>query len=270
MSDAHTILFKRFDMENKIYLWENPPYISDTNNEFRPFIVPFEAHDTKNAVIVIPGGGYGGKAGHEGAPIAEMFNEGGINAFVLDYNVAKCNKFAPLSDVQRAIRLVRSMGYEKVATLGFSAGGHLCCTSGTLYDFEAYPKTDAIDELNARPDAFMPCYPVVTFTEPFTHMGSRQNLLGDKKDDMALVHMFSNEENVTPNTPPCFIWHTANDGCVPVENALMLAGALAKNKVYFETHIYPDGCHGLGLASDKNDVSCWSKNAVIFLKNLGF
>jgi dipeptidyl aminopeptidase/acylaminoacyl peptidase len=101
-------------------------------------------------------------------------------------------------------------------------------------------------------------------------MGSRQNLLGDEKDDMALVHMFSNEENVTPNTPPCFIWHTANDGCVPVENALMLAGALAKNKVYFETHIYPDGCHGLGLASDKNDVSCWTKNAVIFLKNLGF
>ena len=257
-------------MENKFYLWENPPYIADTNNEFRPSITEFKVNDTKTAVIVCPGGGYGGKADHEKTPIAQMFNENGINAFTLDYNVAPCNKFAPLSDVQRAIRLVRSMGYEKVATLGFSAGGHLCCTSGTLYDFEAYTPSDEIDTYSARPDAFMPCYPVVTFTEPFTHMGSRQNLLGAERDDEKLVELFSNEKHITPSTPACFIWHTATDNCVPVENSLMLASELAKNKVYFEAHIYPVGCHGLGLAYDKNDISFWSKNAVIFLKNLGF
>lgn len=255
---------------NKIYLWENPPYIADTDDNFRPSITEFKVNDTKTAVIVIPGGGYGMKADHEKDPIALMFNKGGINAFTLDYNVARCNKFAPLSDVQRAIRMVRSMGYEKVATLGFSAGGHLCCTSGTLYDFDAYPKTDAIDELSARPDAFMPCYPVVSMQDHLTHMGSRQNLLGADWDNVLYVNMFSNELNITKNTPPCFIWITRNDNAVDAKNVLVLADALYAKGVYFELHIYPDGCHGKGLAEDTNDICTWPGHAVTFLKNLGW
>ena len=255
---------------NKIYLWENPPYIADTDDSFRPSITEFKVNDTKTAVIVIPGGGYGMKADHEKDPIALMFNKGGINAFTLDYNVARCNKFAPLSDVQRAIRMVRSMGYEKVATLGFSAGGHLCCTSGTLYDFDAYPKTDAIDELSARPDAFMPCYPVVSMQDHLTHMGSRQNLLGADWDNVLYVNMFSNELNITKNTPPCFIWITRNDNAVDAKNVLVLADALYAKGVYFELHIYPDGCHGKGLAEDTNDICTWPGHAVTFLKNLGW
>ena len=255
---------------NKIYLWENPPYIADTDDNFRPSITEFKVNDTKTAVIVIPGGGYGMKADHEKDPIALMFNKGGINAFTLDYNVAKCNKFAPLSDVQRAIRMVRSMGYEKVATLGFSAGGHLCCTSGTLYEFDAYPKTDAIDELNARPDAFMPCYPVVSMQDELTHMGSRQNLLGADWDNVLYVNMFSNELNITKNTPPCFIWITRNDNAVDAKNVLVLADALYAKGVYFELHIYPNGCHGKGLAEDTNDICTWPGHAVTFLKNLGW
>ena len=255
---------------NKIYLWENPPYIADTDDNFRPSITEFKVNDTKTAVIVIPGGGYGMKADHEKDPIALMFNKGGINAFTLDYNVARCNKFAPLSDVQRAIRMVRSMGYEKVATLGFSAGGHLCCTSGTLYDFDAYPKTDAIDELSARPDAFMPCYPVVSMQDHLTHMGSRQNLLGADWDNVLYVNMFSNELNITKNTPPCFIWITRNDNAVDAKNVLVLADALYSKGVYFELHIYPDGCHGKGLAEDTNDICTWPGHAVTFLKNLGW
>ena len=255
---------------NKIYLWENPPYIADTDDNFRPSITEFKVNDTKTAVIVIPGGGYGMKADHEKDPIALMFNKGGINAFTLDYNVAKCNKFAPLSDVQRAIRMVRSMGYEKVATLGFSAGGHLCCTSGTLYDFDAYPKTDVIDELSARPDAFMPCYPVVSMQDHLTHMGSRQNLLGADWDNVLYVNMFSNELNITKNTPPCFIWITRNDNAVDAKNVLVLADALYSKGIYFELHIYPDGCHGKGLAEDTNDICTWPGHAVTFLKNLGW
>jgi acetyl esterase/lipase len=255
---------------NKIYLWENPPYIADTDDNFRPSITEFKVNDTKTAVIVIPGGGYGMKADHEKDPIALMFNKAGINAFTLDYNVARCNKFAPLSDVQRAIRMVRSMGYEKVATLGFSAGGHLCCTSGTLYDFDAYPKTDAIDELSARPDAFMPCYPVVSMQDHLTHMGSRQNLLGADWDNVLYVNMFSNELNITKNTPPCFIWITRNDNAVDAKNVLVLADALYAKGVYFELHIYPDGCHGKGLAEDTNDICTWPGHAVTFLKNLGW
>ena len=257
-------------MNAKIMLWDNPPYISFTDNQFRPSITEYKVNDKKTAVIVCPGGGYGGKAGHENAPIAIMFNEHDINAYTLDYNVRPCHKFAPLSDVQRAIRTLRSMGYEKVAVCGFSAGGHLTCTSATMYNFEAYEKTDAIDEYSARPDAFVPCYPVVSMTEPYSHFGSRQNLLLDEWENEELAELFSNEKHINSDTPPCFIWHTANDSVVPVKNSLELASALSENKIYFEMHIFPDGCHGLGLAYDRNDIGVWSGCACTFLKNLGF
>ena len=107
-----------------IQLWENPPYIKYSNTEFRASITEFKVNDKPTAVIVCPGGGYWGKADHEKSPIAEMFNQGGINAYTLDYSVNQCHKFAPLADVQRAIRILRSMNYEKIAVCGFSAGGH--------------------------------------------------------------------------------------------------------------------------------------------------
>ena len=254
----------------KIMLWKNPPYIDYTENSFEPSITPFIVNNKKTAVLVCPGGGYGGKADHEKAPIAKMFNEHGINAFTLDYNVRKCHKFAPLSDAQRAIRTIRSLGYEKVAICGFSAGGHLTCSASTLYDFEAYPKNDEIDNLSARPDAFIPCYPVVTFNDEFTHLGSRQNLLLNEWEDKGLIEFFSCEKNVNSNTPPAFIWHTANDEAVPVKNSLALASALSENKVYFELHIFPNGCHGLGLAYDHEDIKVWSECACTFLKKLSF
>ena len=257
-------------MNKKIMLWKNPPYINFTNNKFRPSITEYKVNESKSAVIVCPGGGYGGKADHEKGCIAEMFNKHGINAFTLDYNVAPCHKFAPLSDAQRAIRVVRSMGYEKIAICGFSAGGHLTCSSATMYNFDAYEKTDDIDKLSARPDAFIPCYPVVTMDKTFTHIGSRMNLLSSEWENDELANMFSCEKNVNGDTPPCFIWHTANDEAVPVRNSLELASALSRNNVYFEMHIFPNGCHGLGLAYDRNDIGIWSYCACTFLKNLNF
>lgn len=256
-------------MKNYV-LWQNPPYISYTCNSFIPSMNEYKVCDSKTAVIVCPGGGYGCKADHEAEPIALMFNDHGINAFVLDYNVCPCHKFAPLSDVQRAIRFARSLGYEKIAVCGFSAGGHLTCTSATLYDFKAYEPTDDIDRLSARPDAFIPCYPVVTFDESFTHLGSRQNLLSTEWESKELVELFSNEKHINSNTPPCFIWHTATDNAVPVKNSLVLANALIENNVRCELHIFPEGCHGLGLAKDKNDIGIWSDSACTFLKNIGF
>ncbi len=254
----------------KIMLWERAPYVEYTENGFEGSITEFKVNDSKSAVIVCPGGGYFGKADHEKDPIAQMLNASGINAYTLDYNVHVCHKYAPLSDAQRAIRVLRSMGYERVGILGFSAGGHLTCSAGTMYDFEAYTPTDDIDKLSARPDAFIPCYPVVSFVESFSHFGSRDGLLGEERGDYKLAERFSCEKNVTKDTPPCFIWHTANDNVVPVKNSLELASALSANGVYFEMHIYPDGWHGLGLASDRNDVSKWTEALVIFLKNLGF
>ena len=258
-------------MENrKIMLWKKPPYIEFSAEKFEASLKEFKVNDKKSAMIVCPGGAYACKAEHEGDPIAEMLNDGGINAYVLDYNVAPCHKFAPLSDIQRAIRTLRSMGYEKVGTLGFSAGGHLCCTSATMYDFEAYKKTDDVDNFSARPDAFVPCYPVVTMDKKYTHMGSRQFLLGDEWENEELAELFSNEKHVTKNTPPCFLWHTATDDAVPVQNSIMLANALIENNVEVEMHIYSHGCHGLGLAKEFNDISTWTQNCVIFLKNRGF
>ncbi len=258
-------------MENKkIMLWKKAPYVKFTDNGFEGSITEYKVNDKKTAVIVCPGGGYGGKAGHENEPIAKMLNAGGINAYTLDYNVRPCHKFAPLSDAQRAIRVLRSMGYEKVGILGFSAGGHLTCTAGTMYDFKAYELSDEIDSFSARPDAFVPCYPVVSMVEEYSHFGSRQNLFLDEWENDELATAFSCEKNVTPETPPCFIWHTANDQVVPVRNALELAASLSRNKVYFEMHIYPDGCHGLGLATGRNDISKWTESCIIFLNNLGF
>ncbi|MBQ3017345.1 MAG: alpha/beta hydrolase [Clostridia bacterium] len=255
---------------NKIMLWQKPPYISYTDNGFEPSITPYKINNKATAVLVCPGGGYGGKADHEKGVIAEMFNGHGINAFTLDYNVKPCHKFAPLSDVQRAIRTIRSLGYEKVAVCGFSAGGHLTCSSATMYDFEAYPKSDEIDNLSARPDAFIPCYPVVTFNDEFTHLGSRQNLLSSEWESKELIDMFSCEKHVNSNTPPEFIRHTANDEAVPVRNSLELASALSKNGVYFELHIFPSGCHGLGLATGHEDIRTWTQSVGTFLKKLSF
>ena len=255
---------------DKITLWQKPPYIEYTNNSFEPSITSYIVNENKTAVLVCPGGGYGGKADHEGKPIAEMFNNHGINAFVLDYNVMPCHKFAPLSDAQRAIRTLRSVGYEKVGICGFSAGGHLTCTSATLYDFEAYKKEDEIDAFSARPDAFIPCYPVVTFQDEFTHMGSRKNLLSSEWESKELVELFSNEKNIKTDTPPAFIWHTATDEAVPVKNSLELARALSENGVHFELHIFPVGNHGLGLAYGHEDIRVWSDCACTFLKKLGF
>jgi acetyl esterase/lipase len=257
-------------MENQVIeLWENPPYIQYTKNNFKPSLTEYKVNNQKTAVIVCPGGAYGWMDG-ERYNFADMLNKGNINAYVLDYNVAPCHKFAPLSDVQRAVRILRSMGYKKVAVLGYSAGGHLCCTSATMYKFEAYPKTDDIDKFSARPDAFIPCYPVVTMDKKYTHLLSRQNLLGAEWEDEVLAKMFSIEKHITKRTPPCFVWHTATDDLVSVENTLMLASALAKKKVYFEMHIYPIGRHGVGLATGTDDVSTWTTNVKIFLHKLGF
>ncbi|MBO5313055.1 MAG: alpha/beta hydrolase [Clostridia bacterium] len=258
-------------MENKTYmLWENPPYIKDSEGDFRPSVTEFKVNDNKTAVIVCPGGGYGCKADHEKNPIAEMFNRHGINAFTLDYNVTPCNKMAPLSDLQRAIRTLRSLGYEKVGICGFSAGGHLVCSGATLYNYPAYEMADETDKLSARPDACIACYPVVTMDESFTHMGSRTNLLLKDWDNRSLVELLSCEKHVTKDTPPCFIWHTADDEAVPVRNSMELATALLKNGVRVELHIFPTGCHGLGLAYDRNDIGIWSDCACTFLKNIGF
>jgi acetyl esterase/lipase len=215
-------------MRRKIMLWDGPaPYSEKSPDQEQPSVMDFAVPGSKGAVIVAPGGGYRMKADHEGAPIAEMINEAGVSAFVLDYRVAPCDMCAPLADIKRAVRVVRSLGYERVAILGFSAGGHLVCSAATMYDRGTPDAKDPVERLSSRPDAFIPCYAVVSFAA-FLHSGSRQTLLGEKAEDWPTIRKFSAELHVTEDTPEAFIWHTAADQGVPVENSL--AGERTRGK----------------------------------------
>ena len=257
-------------MNRIIPLWsEIAPYTQESPEQAQPSVKEFAVPGSRGAVVVCPGGGYEFKAPYEGDPIAEMLNRAGISAYVLDYRVKPCHCLAPLSDASRAIRVVRSLGYEKVGILGFSAGGNLCCSAATHYDAGNPDSPDPIERLSSRPDAFMPCYAVVSLCQ-YTHIGSRNSLLGAHANEMPFVRFFSAEQNVTPDTPPAFIWHTSTDEAVPVENILLLATALAKNAVPFELHIFPIGRHGLGLAEEYADVRKWAELCQAWLCGQGF
>lgn len=257
-------------MQQPLDLWEgDAPYTRAGDAPFRPNLKPFPAQNARGAVIVIPGGGYAIKAEHEGAPIARALNSQGIAAYVLDYRVAPCHHAAPLSDANRAVRLVRSLGYEKVAVLGFSAGGHLCASAAVHFDAGNKCSDDPVERFSSRPDAFIPCYPVISMGK-YTHLGSRKCLLGEQWEDEALAHFYSIEHQVKEDTPPAFLWHTANDYGVPVQNSLLLAHALADKHIPFEMHIYPKGPHGMGLATENLPVSDWITALCRWLLEMGF
>jgi len=267
------------ETEKTILLWpEGAPLAAGDTEEDRPAITPYLVPGSGNAAIIIaPGGGYGMRANHEKEPVARWLNRLGISAFVLCYRVAPYKHPAPLLDAQRAIRLVRHRAGEfgvdpsRVGMLGFSAGGHLTATAGTHYD-RGLPESearDAVDRESCRPDAIVLCYPVITMKEPYTHLGSRINLLGENADP-ALVDWLSNDEQVTADTPPAFLWHTADDAAVPVENSLMLAAALSRHGVPFDLHVYAHGKHGIGLAEDHPHAKGWTAACADWLRNLGF
>ncbi|MBP3311137.1 MAG: alpha/beta hydrolase [Butyricicoccus sp.] len=242
-----------------ILLWPEgcAPYENECGGQAAPSITPYVVEGSRGAVVVCPGGGYTFKAPHEGGPIAEMINAAGISAFVLDYRVKPCPHDAPLGDAKRAIRTVRAMGYEKVAILGFSAGGNLACTAATLYDAGDAASEDPIERLSSRPDGLISCYSVASMIQ-HTHMGTVVSLLGDQYGSVPLKRHYSAEWNVTPDTPPAFIWHTAEDASVPVENSLNLAAAMSKCGVPFELHVFPQGRHGLGLAEEIPATAQWT------------
>jgi acetyl esterase/lipase len=253
----------------KHLLWPNgAPNAQGETAEDQPSIEAFLVSSPKPApcIVVCPGGGYWVRAGHEGAPIAEWLNTLGISAFVLNYRVKPYMHPTPLLDVQRAIRTVRSRAAEwnidgnRIGVLGFSAGGHLASSAAVHFDLglEQGRPLDAIDAVSARPDLLVLCYPVVTFQPPFLHEGSMQALIGEEPD-AGLRNLLSGELEVKPQTPPTFLWHTANDEAVPVENSLMFALALGKLGIPYELHVFEDGHHGLGLAPEHPAVAEWTK-----------
>ena len=253
-----------------LYLWPGEaPYTAFSPGQAQPSVKAFPVEGARGAVVVCPGGAYIGKAEHEGDPIARMLNFQGIAAYVLDYRVAPCHRLAPWSDASRAIRLVRSLGYEKVGILGFSAGGNLCCTAATHWDLGDPASDDPIERLSSRPDVFVPCYPVASFGT-YTHLYSRQMLLGEEWQDEEIARWYSAEENITADTPPAFLWHTSADEAVPVQNSLILARALADKGILFEMHIYPKGHHGIGLGPEFGPAAAWGNDLCRYLLEMGF
>lgn len=253
-------------MHEKVQLlWQNgAPYAVGDSAEDQPAITAYLADgDNRPSIIICPGGGYAGRADHEGEPIARWLNALGISAFVVRYRVAPYTYPCALLDVQRAIRTVRQeadrfrIDPKKVGLLGFSAGGHLTANAGTSYDLGNALADDRIERQSCRPDLLVLCYPVITMMDPYTHEGSRNNLLGEAANSEAFEH-HSNEKNVTADTPPTFLWHTADDGAVSVENSLMFASALSKHKVPFDLHVYTKGRHGLGLADEEEHTKGWT------------
>ncbi|NLN18965.1 MAG: alpha/beta hydrolase [Firmicutes bacterium] len=246
-------------------LWTGQvPGALGNEEEDRPSLISYliPGDERRAAVVVCPGGGYARRAAHEGEPIARWLNSLGLHAFVLRYRVAPYRHPYPLMDAQRAMRLVRfkadewKVNPELVGILGFSAGGHLASTVGTHFDRGTPSSSDPVMRHSCRPDFMILCYPVITFSETSAHVGSIRNLLGPEPSDELCRHL-SNELHVNADTPPTFLWHTANDSGVPVENSLLFAAALSRHGVPWEMHIFADGRHGLGLAEEHPEVKAW-------------
>ena len=230
---------------------------------------------TGASVIVCPGGGYSHLADHEGGPVAEWLSKLGIRAFVLKYRYGpRYHHPAPLLDAARAIRTVRARATEwqldpnRIGILGFSAGGHLASTIGTHFDSGKAAAADPIDRQSSRPDLMILIYPVITMRE-FTHVGSKRMLLGENAPE-DLVKLLSNDEQVTRDTPPAFLVHTADDPGVPVENSFRFAAALRKAKVPVEIHVYEHGPHGFGLGGKDRILSTWPQRCAEWLRMHGF
>ena len=217
------------------------------------------------AMIVCPGGGYARLASnHEGRQVASYLNSLGMAAFVLRYRLGpRYHHPIELGDAQRAIRMVRSRATEwrldpaRIGIMGFSAGGHLAMSASTMFDSGDARAADPIDRAGSRPDFAVLGYPVISMTAPWTHQGSKQNLLGDGAN-ADLAKRLSGEFAVTKQTPPTFIFHTNEDTTVPVENSLHYFLALRQSGVPAEMHVFEKGPHGVGLANDDAALSPWS------------
>src|SRR4051794_25989094 len=263
----------------EILLWENgaPGALGQADTD-KPTITAYRAPrgSSGTAVIVAPGGGYGALAmEHEGRQEAYWFNAMGITAFVLKYRLGpRYHHPIELGDAQRAIRTVRARAAEfnvlpdRIGMMGFSAGGHLTSTAGTHFDAGKPDASDPIERVSSRPDFLILGYPVVSFDPAIMHAGSRRSLLGENPDPK-LVEDLSNELRVTAQTPPTFLFHTANDPAVPVENSVRFFLALRQAKVPAEMHIFENGAHGVGMALADPALSQWTSLLANWMRTRG-
>jgi acetyl esterase/lipase len=239
-------------------LWQHgAPGALGSEDQDIPTLTLFPAYanqSTGTAVILAPGGGYVGLAmNHEGRQTANFLNALGVTVFVLKYRLGpRYHHPIELGDAQRAIRMVRAgaasfrVRADRIGMMGFSAGGHLASTAGTHFDDGQADAADPIDRVSCRPDFLILGYPVISFTAPYTHQGSKNALLGNNPDPK-LVEDLSGELRVTTRTPPTFLFSTTADTTVPAENSIAFYLALKKAGVPAEIHVFENGSHGVGL-----------------------
>lgn len=208
--------------------------------------------DKRPTVVVCPGGGYAFTSDREAEPIALGFNAAGYNAVVVRYSVAPARFPTALLEVATAVKYIREEGVkygcdpDKIAVIGFSAGGHLTASYGNFWSRDFVSEALECEKELLRPNGQILCYPVISCGE-YAHEGSFRNLLGDLYDTEKENH--SHENLVNENTPPTFLWHTQPDDAVPVENSLMMVSALHKQGIKAEFHMFPNGAHGLSLCN---------------------
>ena len=238
-------------------------------------IAPAIDRPNGTAVIICPGGGYTGLSRQrEGFQYANWLSTLGVTSFVLTNRVGDFGHPAPLQDVLRALRLVRSRAAEfqidpsRIGVMGSSAGGHLAACAGTLFDHLSGKTGAPLDAVNARPDFLILMYPVITLDDPFAHAGSRRNLLGEHPAP-ELLHLLSVEKQVTAATPPTLLIHTQEDQSVPVENSILFFQALTRAHVPAEMYLFEHGGHGMGLRDGLGTASDWPKRAEEWLRTRG-
>ena len=234
---------------------------------------------TRTGVLIAPGGGYAHLAiKKEGEDVARWLNERGVAGFVLTYRLGpKYHHPAELMDAQRGLRTMRARAAEfgidaqHVGMWGFSAGGHLAATAGTLFDLtnKAGTKGDAIDALSARPDFLILAYPVMTFEDRDANKPSRENLLG-AHPEAGMMKLLSPEQHVTAATPPTFLFHTTEDKSVAVMNSVLFYSALVAAHVPAEMHIYEYGPHGVGLAGGFPELRGWPELLATWMRGNGW
>lgn len=255
-----------------------PGRLTDTAiPQFRVFAPQTPAYNHP-AVLIFPGGGYGILAyRHEGIDYAEWLSQRGVLAVVVKYRVsgddaARFHYPAPLLDARRAIRTVRAnatawnVNPQQIGVMGSSAGGHLASMCATLWK-EPIPSEpdDPLSEVSCRPDFAILIYPVISMADSWTHEGSKRRLLGPAPAP-ELAGNLSTHRRVTPETPPCFIVHAADDPGVSVKNSLEFAAACSEQKVPVVLHVFSRGGHGFGM-QNRGDSSAWPSLLETWLKN---
>jgi acetyl esterase/lipase len=238
--------------------------------------LPAAPQATGAAIVVCPGGGYGGLAmDHEGHQVARLLTSRGIAAFILKYRLGpRYHHPAMQQDVLQAIRYARwnadelAVRKDRIGVLGFSAGGHLASTAATLFDAGHAGSAAPIDAISSRPDFAALIYPVITMNQESTHKGSQRNLLGDSPSAELLAKL-STEKHVTARTPPTFLFHTNEDTGVPAENSVQFYLALRRAAVPGELHIFQKGQHGLGLAPADPALRVWPELLFTWMQGLG-